>query len=461
MPGERFEPPPAGCRGDERPFVAGDIADRGPLERGAAADRARDARPRGARARAPEGLARPGQRAPCRRSRPRRGRPRSTPTTLEDDDDLDALPLGVEEGERRRDAARAWRLAAADPAGPAPGHQPQAARAGGPRPRPAGGDRPRRRRGRRRHDAQQRVQAEDAAAPRGRGPGHADLRPQDQHDPADAVEPDLDLLAGDRPARGGAARDRGRDRGRAVVVRGRSSCRRRTPTSGGCSTRWPSGRTSCRARAAGSRTAGSGSTRTPPAAAGGDRRTRTAPATAGPPPVRHRAHRLRALGPPDRGARAGRSALDVVASRRADGRDERAGDSIVATLDGTATALRLGRVGDVVRDDAGPDVARGSAVGPGRHRPAWRTSCRSSRSSGQLDIFGALPLTNVADLFGQMAADLEGLDAQLARSPPTSMRTAWRSVTMPRRWRRWATGCRTVSDDLRGSAIGEGLDDLR
>ena len=56
----------------------------------------------------------------------------------------------------------------------------------------------------------------------------------------------------------------------AVVVRGRSSCRRRTPTSGGSSTRWPSGRTSSRGRAAASRTVGSGSTRTPRAAAGGD-----------------------------------------------------------------------------------------------------------------------------------------------------------------------------------------------
>ena len=33
------------------------------------------------------------------------------------------------------------------------------------------------------------------------------------------TEPDLDLLARDRPARGGDARDRGRDRGRALVVR--------------------------------------------------------------------------------------------------------------------------------------------------------------------------------------------------------------------------------------------------
>ena len=56
-----------------------------------------------------------------------------------------------------------------------------------------------------------------------------------------------------------------------VVVRSRWSCRRRTPTSGGSSTRWPSGRTSCRARAAASRIGGSGCTRTRRAAPGGDR----------------------------------------------------------------------------------------------------------------------------------------------------------------------------------------------
>ena len=93
-------------------------------------------------------------------------------------------------------------------------------------------------------------------------------------DPADAVEPDLDLLARDRSPRGRDARDRGRDRIGAVVVGGRSSCRRRTPTSGGSSTRWRSGPTSSRGRAGASRTGGSGSIRTPPAAAGGDRAAR-------------------------------------------------------------------------------------------------------------------------------------------------------------------------------------------
>ena len=71
LPGERFASPPALGRGaagtSEAPFVAGDIADRGPLERGAPPTARRDARPRGARARAPEGLARPGQSGPSTR----------------------------------------------------------------------------------------------------------------------------------------------------------------------------------------------------------------------------------------------------------------------------------------------------------------------------------------------------------------------------------------------------------
>ena len=115
-------------------------------------------------------------------------------------------------GRVRRGHPDPRRLAAADAPDPAPGDQPEAARAGDPRPPAAGTDRTRGRRGGRRDDPQERVQAEDADAPRGGGAGAADLRPQGEHDPPDAVEPDLDLLARDRPSRGGDARDRGGDR---------------------------------------------------------------------------------------------------------------------------------------------------------------------------------------------------------------------------------------------------------
>ncbi|MBA2719702.1 MAG: hypothetical protein H0U52_10750 [Chloroflexi bacterium] len=98
MPGERFALPPSGRTGrlDDPPFVSGDIADRGPLERGAPAvvdTRAKDARElerqkawrdQASRAliahNAEEGL------APVNAD------------DLDDDDDA-ALPIGIEEGE--------------------------------------------------------------------------------------------------------------------------------------------------------------------------------------------------------------------------------------------------------------------------------------------------------------------------------------------------------------------------
>jgi stage III sporulation protein SpoIIIAA len=102
LPGERFASPPAGRGGTapsvapEAPFVAGDIADRGPLERGAtltaAETRAREARElerqkawREQASRALDAL---------------KAEDGTGPVNAEelDDDDLDELPLGAEEG---------------------------------------------------------------------------------------------------------------------------------------------------------------------------------------------------------------------------------------------------------------------------------------------------------------------------------------------------------------------------
>jgi stage III sporulation protein SpoIIIAA len=100
MPGERFATPPSGqgARIDDLPFVAGEIADRGPIERGGQAvvdaparearelDRQRAWREEAARAltalKADEGT------GPVNAD------------DLDDDDDLDGAPLGIEEGER-------------------------------------------------------------------------------------------------------------------------------------------------------------------------------------------------------------------------------------------------------------------------------------------------------------------------------------------------------------------------
>ena len=224
LPGERFASPPGGGgRGPasvaEAPFVAGEIADRGPLERGAvltpAETRAREAR----ELQRQKAWADQASRA----LKAMKAEDGTGPVNADDleDDDLDRLPARCRGGSRRRDRARARRLAAADAAGAPPGDQPQAARAGDPGSPTARRHRPRRGRGGCRDDPAQRVQAEDPDASRRGGPGRPDLRPQEQHDPADAVEPDVDLLARDRPARGRPARDRGRHRIGAVLVGGR------------------------------------------------------------------------------------------------------------------------------------------------------------------------------------------------------------------------------------------------
>jgi stage III sporulation protein SpoIIIAA len=102
MPGERFAVPPAGTgrgpgRLDDPPFVNGEIADRGPLERGAPVvpdTRARDAREldrqkawRDQASRALTALKAEEGTAPVNAD------------DLDDDDDAD-LPIGIEEGER-------------------------------------------------------------------------------------------------------------------------------------------------------------------------------------------------------------------------------------------------------------------------------------------------------------------------------------------------------------------------
>jgi len=97
LPGERFAVPPAGRAGahpEDQPFVSGDIADRGPLERGApsiADTRARDAREldrqkawRDQAVRAMTAL---------------KAEEGTAPVNADDLDDEDDGPLGIEEGE--------------------------------------------------------------------------------------------------------------------------------------------------------------------------------------------------------------------------------------------------------------------------------------------------------------------------------------------------------------------------
>jgi hypothetical protein len=135
--------------------------------------------------------------------------------------------------------------------------------------------------------------------------------------------------------------------------------------------------------------------------------------------------------------------------------------SIVDTLDGTATALT----------DSGAS-ATSFVTTLDRTSPAVRQSAQAiadlrgnflsiESQLGQLDIFGALPFTTVADQFGQMAADLEGLDTQLVQIADDL--DANRAALDANATSLAALGDRlsAVSDDLRGTVIGGGVDDLR
>jgi hypothetical protein len=106
MPGERFAIPPGGARGaprgsarvEDAPFVAGEIADRGPVERGGQAvldTPAREARElerqRAWREEAAKALT---------ALKADEGTGPVNADDLDEDDDLDHAPLGIEEGER-------------------------------------------------------------------------------------------------------------------------------------------------------------------------------------------------------------------------------------------------------------------------------------------------------------------------------------------------------------------------
>ena len=129
--------------------------------------RARDPGARGARGRSARRRGATRRHAPSRRSRRRRGPRPSTSTTS-----ISRRTTTSTTAARRRGGpprARPCLVPGGSPlptlAGPAAGHQPQAPGTGRPGSRVAGRHRPRRGRGGRRHDAQERVQAEDPDAP--------------------------------------------------------------------------------------------------------------------------------------------------------------------------------------------------------------------------------------------------------------------------------------------------------
>ena len=118
--------------------------------------------------------------------------------------------------------------------------QPQAPRAGGPRAQRAGQRRPRPRRGRCGRDPAQLLQAQAGRAPRCRVERRADLRAEDEHDAPDG-EHARRRCSTSRPIhrRPPSARPPRRSASCRPPA-GPSSWLRRTPMSGGSSTRWPS-----------------------------------------------------------------------------------------------------------------------------------------------------------------------------------------------------------------------------
>src|SRR5512141_2700147 len=101
LPGERFAMPPgvgrSGPHSAEAPFVAGEIADRGPLERGAAPTAA-ETRAREARELERQKAWRDQASRALTALKAEEGTGPVNAGMLEDDDDLDKLPLGAEEG---------------------------------------------------------------------------------------------------------------------------------------------------------------------------------------------------------------------------------------------------------------------------------------------------------------------------------------------------------------------------
>lgn len=143
------------------------------------------------------------------------------------------------------------------------------------------------------------------------------------------------------------------------------------------------------------------------------------------------------------------------------GRVETQVAAVVDTLDRTSTALR----------DAGTS-ATSFAVTMERTPPAVRQTAETigvlradlllvEGQLFQIEILGRRPLGSVAEAFGRMASNLDGLDTQLAliAADLEGNRTALlaNSASLG------SLGVRVglIADDLRGGAVEDGVEDLR
>jgi len=154
----------------------------------------------------------------------------------------------------------------------------------------------------------------------------------------------------------------------------------------------------------------------------------------------------------------------VWLSARVGGLADRTGtqvSTIVDTLDETAAALTTASSSATsfsgTLDRTVPAVRQvAAAIGD------LRGNLQSIENQlGQIQILGSRPLDTVAGQFGQMATDLEGLDAQLGLIA-TDLESN-RSALVANADTLAATGERlgTIAEDLRGGAVDDGIADLR
>lgn len=136
-------------------------------------------------------------------------------------------------------------------------------------------------------------------------------------------------------------------------------------------------------------------------------------------------------------------------------------DSILATLDSTATALTDASTSATSFSatlERTPPAVRQAAQAVGDLRGNLRSI---EAQLGQLDLFGSQPFGNVAGQFGQMATDLEGLDTQLGLIA-TDLETNRAALTTNSASLSALAGrLTTISEQFSTGSVGKSLDDVR
>ena len=136
-------------------------------------------------------------------------------------------------------------------------------------------------------------------------------------------------------------------------------------------------------------------------------------------------------------------------------------ESIVDTLD--QTALVLGSMGTSATSFSGTLERTPPAV---RQTAQTVANLRANLilvqgQLGAINILGARPLADAANLFGQMAADLEGLDTRLETIATDLDNNRAALIDNSARLKTLGTELGGVADGLRAGPIEESLDDLQ